>query len=129
MSITAYGNFILDKGWDVSGAITQYHFVKADGVGGVTQVTATTDNPLGVSQFHVTVSELARGKGASVRVEGISEVYCTGAVSAGDLVGLVADGSVRTAQSGDTIVGQAYGAGADGERAPIALSLPGHVHP
>lgn len=123
----AFGNYLMDKGYDVSAPIGMFYFVKGDGAGGVTPVTATTDEPLGVAQFHVTASEILKGKGASVRVSGIAQVYCTGAVTLGDALGLVADGSVRTAASTDLIVGQARSDGASGGRCACQISLPGSI--
>jgi hypothetical protein len=129
MSIQAFENFELDKGYDVSGAIDIFHFVKGDGVGGVTQVTSAADHALGVSQFHVTVSELARGKGASVRGTGISQVYVSGTPALGDFAGLQADGTVRVAQSGDRVVGLFRSSGVDGGKAAVQVELPGHILP
>lgn len=128
-TVNSFGNYLMDKGYDVSNPISIFQFVKGDGAGGVEPVTSTSDEPLGVSQFHVTASEMLKGKGSSVRGMGISEVYCTGDVSLGDPAGLVADGTVRTAQSGDLIVGQFRSDGIGGGRAAVALSLPGSIAP
>lgn len=129
MSIQAFENFELDKGYDASGAIDIFHFVKGDGVGGVTQVTSAADLVLGVAQFHVTVSELARGKGSSVRGTGISQVYVTGTPALGDLAGLNADGTVRVAASGDRVIGLFRSSGVDGGKAAVQIEIPGYILP
>lgn len=127
-TVNAFGNYLRDKGFDVTGALAQYVFVKGDGSGGVTAITSTSDQPVGVTQFHVTASELARGKGASVRGIGISEIVLGSNCSLGQLAGLLADGSVRVAQSGDTVVGIFASDGVSGGRAALDINLPGYPH-
>lgn len=127
----AFGNYLQDKGYDVSNPIAQFMLVKDDGSGTLTveQVSANDDSPIGVAQFHVTASEMQRGKGASVRKLGISQVYCTGAATNGDQAGSTGDGTVRVANSGDVIVGMFVSNAIDGGRAAVELSLTGAVAP
>ena len=125
----AYGNFILDKGYDADAAITIYRAVKVGtSVEGVTPVTALSDEVLGIAQFGVTAGELALGKGCSVRLEGISEVEISAAIARGARVGIIADGRVRTAAAGDRVIGVALAAGTNaGDRIPVRLNLPGPI--
>lgn len=88
----AYGNFILDKGYDADAALTKFRAVKRTSTG-VTPVTASTDALLGIAQYGVTTDEIAKGKGASVREMGISEWEAGGAVALGAEV--MADSSGR----------------------------------
>ena len=124
----ASGNFVLDKGYDAAAALTKFRFVKiahASGVAQATPVTAITDHPMGVVQFGVTAGEITKGKGASVRLLGISEVEAAGAIAVGDMVQLENDGRVSTvvAASGKRIVGHCTdkGAGAAGDRASVLI--------
>jgi hypothetical protein len=130
-TVNAFENFQLDKGYDVSSPITAWHFVKDDGSGGmsVAQVSSADDVPIGVAQFHTTATEMLRGKGASVRPDGISQIYISadGNIENGDLAGLTADGSVRVAQSGDRVVGQFRSNGVALGRAALEVVLPGYI--
>lgn len=107
----AWGNFILDVGFNAAGALTKYRFVKLTAAETVNVCTAITDNPIGVAQFTVATGDLTRGKGASVRVEGVSEVEAVGAIAVGALCTLETDGRVSNyvAASGKRIVGQCVG--------------------
>lgn len=128
-TVNAFGNYLLDKGFDVTGALAQYVFVKGDGAGGVTAITSASDRPVGVTMFHVTAAEILKGKGASVRSHGIAEVQITGTALLGQLAGLNADGTVRVAVSGDIVVGEFASDGASGGRAAVSVNLPGYVLP
>lgn len=126
----AYGNYGLDKGYDAAVALTKYRFCKFSAEETVTVVTAKTDACAGVSQFGVTAAEILKGKGASVRVEGISEVEVSATVTVGDLAGLTANGTIRTAVSGDRVVGEVRsGATGAGSRCSVHLALPGYILP
>lgn len=122
----ATGNFMLDKGYDVKEPVEQYKFCMVDEEG-VFPVTSDSDMPLGVPQFHVTESEMARGKGASVRLQGISELY-VGSDANDPAPGLTAylssdnDGSVTDA-SGGTVVGVFQGVGIAGGRASVEINI------
>lgn len=122
----AYGNFVLDKGYDAAAQITKYRAVKLTGEETVGPVTAITDQVIGIAQFDVLTAEIAKGKGASVREAGISEMECSAAIAVGALVTIAADGRAKTAANGERIVGQCLkGTANAGERAAVRLSLPG----
>jgi hypothetical protein len=124
----ATANFILDKGFDAAAAITKFRAVKLTTTAEqVTPVTAVSDQVIGVEQFGVTAAEILKGKGASVRVAGISEMEASAAITIGDRVGIAADGRAKTAVVGDRVVGVCFnkGATAAGERISVLLDLPG----
>ena len=101
----ATGNFVLDKGYRAAGALGKFRAVKFTAAETVGPVTGITDQIAGFAQFGVTAPELARGKGASVRTAGHSEAEASAAIALGAQVGLVADGRVKTAATGDRVVG------------------------
>lgn len=110
----AWGNFILDKGFDLpaGGSCTKYRALKFTGNSEeVNVVTAITDNPAGWVQYSVTAAEQARGKGASVRMAGVTEAEAAGAIGIGAMCQLENDGRVSAvvAASGKRIVGQCVG--------------------
>jgi hypothetical protein len=108
----AWGNFVLDKGFNASAAISKFRFVKMTGNSEeVGPVTAIADDPIGVAQFAISTPELAKGKGASVRVIGVTEVEATGPIAIGSRCQLAADGRVTslTGASGARTVGKCVG--------------------
>src|SRR6266496_695900 len=107
----ATGNFILDKGYDAAAALTKYRAVKFSAAQTVTPVTAIGDMIAGFAQFGVSAAEILRGKGATVRVDGVTEAEASAAIAVGALCELVADGRVRTAtaSSAARIVGRCVG--------------------
>ena len=126
----AYGNFVLDKGYDAAAAITKFRAVKFSAEETVTPVTAITDQVIGVEQFGVSAAEILKGKGASVRTDGITEMECSAAIAIGALVSIAADGRCKTAATGERIVGLCVKATANaGERAAVRLRLPGVLAP
>jgi len=124
----AWGNYMLDKGFLVASGqtITKFRAVKLSGNSEeVTPVTAITDNPIGFAQFGVTVAEIARGKGASVRVWGVTEAEASAAIAIGQLCTLETTGVVSplVGASGKRIVGQCVGSPAVNAGDRIALLL------
>lgn len=108
----ASGNFVLDKGYDTSAALTKFRAVKMTGnPEEVGPVTANTDEIQGFAQFSVAAGEILTGKGASVRLMGITEAEAVGAIDEGKWVTLEADGRVSELvnASGKTIVGKCVG--------------------
>jgi hypothetical protein len=108
----ATGNFVLDKGYNAAAALTKFYAVKYAGTAQtVTPVTAITDFIAGIAQFGVATSELTRGKGASVRVAGISEAVASGAIALGSQVTMDIDGrcSQLVGASGKRIIGRCVG--------------------
>lgn len=94
----SYGNFLLDKGYDADAAITKFRAVKAGAAAeSVTAVTVAGEGGIGISQFDVTATDLTRGKGASVREQGISEWEAGAAIAREDPVTVDALGRCVTA--------------------------------
>lgn len=127
----ATGNFILDKGYDAAAAITKFRAVKFSAAETVTPVTADTDVIAGFAQFSVSAAEILKGKGASVRMEGITEAEATAAISVGQLVTLAADGRVTAAVSGDRVVGTCVGHPSTnaGDRISLKIDTSGQIAP
>lgn len=124
----ATGNFLLDKGYDAAAALTKFRAVKFSAEETVTPVTAINDIIAGVEQFGVATTEITRGKGASVRIDGITEWEAAGAIVVGNMVTLEADGrcSAYVAASGKRIVGMCeHGVSAAGQRASVRLNRVG----
>lgn len=126
----AYGNFVLDKGYNAAAALTKYRAVKFSAAETVTPITAITDVIAGFPQFDVSATDLTnRNKGASVRVEGITEAEAAGAIAVGSLVTLEVDGRVSTfvAASGKRVIGRCIGAAAvnAGDRIALLLNVVG----
>lgn len=121
----ATGNFVLDKGYRASAAISKWYAVKFDTTTTetVTPVTSNTDVVAGFAQFGVSTAELARGKGCSTRVEGITVAIAVGAIPIGALVTLNADGRVNNATTGQRVVGQCVGSPAVNANDQISLKL------
>lgn len=108
----AAGNFVLDKGYACTLAVTKFRAVKYTGnTEEVGPVTAITDDPAGWAQYGVTLAEVAKGKGPSVRLLGITEAEAAGAIAVGQRCQLEADGRVSAAvgASGKRLVGRCVG--------------------
>jgi hypothetical protein len=115
-----------DVGFNAAVAINKFYAVKMSGNSEeVTPVTAITDNPVGFAQFGVSASEITRGKGASVRVWGVTEAVAVGPIALGVLCTLETDGRVSAlvGASGKRIVGQCVGSPAVNANDRIALLL------
>jgi hypothetical protein len=126
----ATGNFVLDKGYDAASALTKKRACKLVGEELVGPVTAIADIPIGVTQFDVSAAEIAKGKGASVRLQGIAVMECSAAIAAGALVQMAADGRAApyTGASGARILGLCtHGATTSGNEVSVHLDLPGGV--
>lgn len=127
----AYGNSVLDKGYDAGAAISNRRFVKFTAEDVVGPVTATSDVPAGVSMFAVDAAGVAKGKGMSVRGDGgIAEVEVgTGGVTAGGLVTFDNTGKAIPVTTGTRVVGQALQTRVAGAYAAVRLQLPGYIAP
>lgn len=124
----ATGNFLLDKGYDVQAAILKKRAVKMVGEELVGPITGIADVPLGVAQFDVTTPEIAKGKGASVRLNGISVMECSAGIVAGALVQMTSDGRAApyVGASGARVLGICTkGATTAGNEVSVSLDLPG----
>lgn len=126
---SATGNFILDKGYRAAAALTKFRAVKFSAAETVTPVTAIGDMIAGFAQFSVTSGEITKGKGASVRLQGITEAEASAAIAVGALCELVSDGRVRTAtaSSGARVVGRCVGAPSTnaGDRISLEVDISG----
>lgn len=125
----AYGNFVLDKGYNSASVLTKYRAVKMTAnAEEVTAITADTDVVIGVSQFDITTAELAKNKGASVRIDGITEWEISAAVTRGQEVTIAADGRCLPATTGKRVWGIALeGAGTAGNRIPVRFVPSGRI--
>lgn len=122
----AYGNFVLDKGYDAAGLIRKFRVVELtanpEEVG---EANAVTDYPLGISQFAVTAAEILKGKGASIREAGISELEIASAIARGAEVEFDTQGRGVTASgtAGRWVIGVALEAGTNsGDRIPVGIA-------
>jgi hypothetical protein len=126
----ATGNFILDKGYDAAAAITKFRAVKFSAEETVTPVTAISDVVVGVEQFGVSAPEIAKGKGASIRTEGATEMEASNVCTVGALAAIAADGRCLNATTGARVIGYfRQGASGAGARASVQLDLPGFLAP
>lgn len=121
------GNGILDLGWDAAAAITQYTCVKLSDDMTVTPVTAEGDMWIGVSQYGVTAAEILAGKGASVRLIGVSLVKVgVGGVTRGTTAVMDAAGLAVASNVGGRPIGVVMVSGVANDLVPILLT-PGLV--
>jgi hypothetical protein len=131
----ATGNFILDKGYRVAAGqtATKFRACKFSAAETVTPVTGIADRIAGFHQYSVSAAELLKGKGASVRRQGITEAEAAGAIAVGAQVTLEADGRVSNAvvASGKRIVGTCVGhpAAAAGDRISLEVDTNGPIMP
>lgn len=125
----ASGNFVLDKGYDVLNPLIKFRAVKLDTSGNAEPCDTDAEAILGIPQFGVTAAEILRGKGASVRLMGISEWEAAGAVNIWDEVSTDNVGRCQVADSGDVVVGRCYSDPATnaGDRCSIFLYAGGYV--
>lgn len=126
----ADSNFVLSRGFDAETALTKFRAVKPGTVAEAVQaVSAEGDEVLGVAQYTVTTAELARGKGASVAMMGVTEMETSEAIAVGDTVAISADGRAAAVNSGARNIGVCVGNAADGagDRISVLLQLPGTV--
>lgn len=118
------GNFVLDKGFNASAAITKFEAVKLTAAETASPIAADTDVVAGFEQFGVTAGEITKGKGASVRMAGITQAVAVGTCTVGALLTVTAAGGVQDATVGDRIVGICTRAAATGGYASL-LFTPG----
>jgi hypothetical protein len=119
-------NFILNKGYDLSAAVTKNRAVKMTAEETVGPVTAATDIVIGVAEFSRTAGDIARGVGVNVWLSGIAIMEAAAAITAGTRVQLVADGRATPAvgASGARILGTCTkGCTGAGQEVSVALDL------
>ena len=110
------GHDIYSKAFSVKpgAAVTIARFVKQDGIGGVTNVTALTDAVTGVAmeEFNPTGGPLPypwpNRQGIRVRMLGSALVESGGAVTYGDQVTFDINGKAKKAAVGDKVIGEAF---------------------
>ena len=110
------GHDIYSRAFNVkSGAtVTVARFVKQDGLGGVTRVTASTDPVIGVAmeEFNPTGGALPypwpNRQGVRVRIIGSVLVEASEALTYGDQIKATADGRAAKATGTDKVVGEAF---------------------
>lgn len=127
----AYGNFVLDKGYDAEAAIVKFRAVKKGTTAeGVIQCSVAGEAGRGIAQFDVAAADLTRGKGASVREGGISEWEAGAAIASEALVTTDASGRCVAAATGNSVWGRArMAASGAGVRISVELLSVPHVHP
>lgn len=124
-------NYIQHKGYNAAAALTKFRAVKFTAAETVGPVTAETDVIAGVVQHDVTAPEIARGKGASVAVEGDTIMECAGNITIGALVTIGATGLAVAGTAGDRVIGHCVEANADGAGgfARVHLAPAAGLHP
>jgi hypothetical protein len=107
----AWGQYVLDKGYNPAAAVTKFRAVKFSANHTVTPVTGITDVIAGWVQYGVATAEVAKGKDVSVRMLGVTEAEASGAIAVGNYCQLENDGRVKvlTGSSGALIVGKCVG--------------------
>jgi hypothetical protein len=127
----ADANFVLGRGFDAVAAtpIVKFRAVKAHAslAETVIPVTAATDVVLGVAEFDVTATEVAKGKTVTVNMIGIVQMEASAAIAVGALVGISANGRAAAAGAGVRTIGVCVGnpAAGAGEVISVLLGLPG----
>jgi len=128
MAASATGNYIQDKGYNAAEALTKFRAVKFSAAETVTPVTAATDVVVGIVQHDVGTAEIAKGKGASVRREGISVMEASEAIAVGQLVSCTTAGKAQVAAATERVIGVCeQAASADTEYISVKLDLPGSI--
>lgn len=102
----AFGQAGLEKGYNAETALVKRRAVKFGATAeGVTAIVLATDVAIGVSLFHVSAAELLRGKGASIRRDGIAEWEAGEAIARGVPVTIDAVGRCVHAVAGNYVYG------------------------
>jgi hypothetical protein len=124
-----YRNFVVDKGYDCSAAVTKYRAVKMTAEQTVGPIAAAADLPVGIAQESVAAGDITKGKGCPVAEVGISAFEADAACTAGQrlVVGASGNGTLApqgTASAGTVIVGMCLaGANAQGKRGTVRLGI------
>lgn len=123
-----WGNYLYDVGFNLASGqtATKFRAVKLDGNSEeVAGIAAISDDIVGFAQYGVTAAEVLRGKGVSVRVQGVTEAEAAGAIAVGARVQLEANGTVSqlVVASGKRFVGKCVGSPAVNAGDRIALLI------
>ncbi len=121
-------NFIQDKGYNAAEPLVRFRAVKFVSAETVGPVEDEADVIAGVVQHDVTEAELAKGKGASIAVEGDTLMESADETTIGALAGLTDDGLVVDADTGARVIGHIVEAASGaGEYSRVHLNLNGAV--
>lgn len=128
MAPSATRNYLQDKGYTAAAALTKFRAVKFSAAETVTPVTAITDLVAGVVQHDVSTAEIAKGKGASIAVEGDTLMEASAAIGVGVRVAITADGRAKAAVATEMVHGRCIEPAANaGDYVRVHLSLNDHV--
>jgi Uncharacterized conserved protein (DUF2190) len=124
-------SWILGRGYDAAGAIPARRAVVMSDIQEVDLPSAASDVAVGVTQFGVTVAEIAQGKGASVTHMGIVEMEAAEAIAVGVLVGFDTAGKAVAAGTGERVIGMCVGNPStnDTDYIDVLLAIPGPLSP
>ena len=109
-------NYVLDKGYKASGALTQFLAVKFSGTtyDTVAPISGLTDAPLGICQETISAGDATNGRVCDIRILGISRAVAGGVINPGDRVKVDATGKLiavpGVAGTNDKVVGISLGA-------------------
>lgn len=120
-------NVVLAKGYDAAAAITKKRFVKMSGEQQVTQCSVAGELAIGVSQFGVSTTEIARGKGASIIEEGRAIVEAGGTVAVGNKITTDNQGRAVVAVSTNHVMGICEKGATVGNECTVRLSSAPHI--
>lgn len=119
-------NYVLDKGFQASGAITKYKCVELGAGEIVNQANALNDPVIGIAQETITATDATNGRVVSVRMAGISRCIAGGTIAIGDRVRCDASGNVTTlavTTAGQRQVGIALQAAVANDHVDVFLTI------
>jgi hypothetical protein len=125
----AGANYVLDKGFEASEALSQFHFVKGVATAETVEMAdAQGEQVLGVVQEEIDADDATNGRITDVRLLGISRVIAGADIAMWDLITPGADGRAEVAATGDFVCGMALSAtsttGGDGDHIDVVLTGP-----
>jgi|SRR5215471_1643390 len=124
-------NFVLDKGFQATTAITQFRAVTQVSDAGVKQTDAAAAVALGIAQENISAADATSGRIAAVRMVGISRAIngTAGALARSSLVATDNQGRVVAATTGQACIGLTLTAAtAQGDQVDMLL-LVGTIKP
>jgi hypothetical protein len=124
-------NFVLDKGYQATTAITQFRAVTQVADTGVKQTDAAAAVVLGVAQENISAADATSGRIADIRMMGITRAIngTAGALARSTLVATDNTGRVVAATTGQAAVGLTLSAAtAQGDQVDLLLT-PGVIKP
>lgn len=113
--MSAWRQYLLDKGFNPGAAITKYRACKISSLGSdglvVAQATAVTDIFFGVSDEEILTAEQTAGKRIRLVLMGVAIVECGAAVTAGQLLTFDTSGRAVPAVTASRSLGLALSTG------------------